>query len=213
MVTEGCSDHQIKYWFDPQKEFDLGDISVDELYSSKLKEALNTYHKASDALYYIFMIAFIATIIEIVSGIGAIFSRWGSFFTTLVSLVAGVFTIALAVYVSVMFPIISGAINNDLKDVDITSETGKRVLACLWLAAACAVVSFIFWLMSICCCSGRSPYGHKNDRNAPVAEKATYPYERVGPFGNAANNSQSAVPLTSMAAHPGGTAYEPYRHA
>lgn len=88
MVTEGCSDPHIKYWFDPKKEFNLGDIPVDELYSDKLKNALNTYHKASNALYYIFIIAFVTTIVEILAGIGAIFSRWGSFFTTLVSLVS-----------------------------------------------------------------------------------------------------------------------------
>lgn len=114
-----------------------------------------------------------------------------------------------------MFPIISGAINHDLKDVDIKSNIGKRVLACLWLAAVFAFVSFIFWLMSICCCSGRSPYGHKDTRRSLDDEKpSSYTYDRVGPFGgHVSNGSQSAVPLTSMAANDGATAYEPYRHA
>ncbi|KAI5282486.1 hypothetical protein KEM54_002700 [Ascosphaera aggregata] len=219
MITEGCSSPHRKYWFDPKKEFNLGDIPVERLYSADFKEALEAYQKASEALYYIFIVAFITTILEILVGIGAIFSRWGSFFTTLVSLVAGVFTVALAIYVSVIFPIISGAINNDLADLKIKSSIGRRVLACLWIAVLCAAVSFLFWFSSICCCSGKSPYGHKGDRprgrGINAAEKGTYNYERVGPFGpGGAANDGSQVPLTSMAAtREGGTAYEPFRHA
>jgi len=85
-----------------------------------------------------------------------------------------------------------------------------------WLAVAFSWGAAIFWLFSVCCCSGRSGNDGKNKR--VNVEKTPYTYERVaspylGQSAHANPNRASTgggVPLQSVG--QGGKAYEPYRH-
>jgi hypothetical protein len=83
--------------------------------------------------------------------------------------------------------------------------------AVVWLAAAFSLASTFFWLISICCCSGKSP--HKK----VVVEKTPYTYERVAsPYMGASGNHHAAsVGVQPPVAGHGtsGSAYEPFRHA
>jgi hypothetical protein len=71
-----------------------------------------------------------------------------------------------------------------------------------------------FWFLSVCCCSGRSPYNknaERASRGKTRAEKTPYTYERVGSPYMGPNAGQS-VPLNSYGgAQPTGSAYEPFR--
>jgi hypothetical protein len=105
-----------------------------------------------------------------------------------------------------------GGINTGLKPFNIKAALGRDMFVLFWLAVIFAVSGGMFWLLSVCCCSGRSPYNRDNRRRGVTAEKTPYTYERVAsPYGG--NMGGSAVPLTTMQPAPQReTAYEPYRH-
>ena len=101
------------------------------------------------------------------------------------------------------------------------------MLGVTWLAVLFSLASGLFWLVSACCCSGRSPYhGARNaHRRSVIAEKAPYTYERVSsPYGGTppAGGGYSidptvvyntgAGPEGLQTSHGSQGAYEPYRH-
>jgi hypothetical protein len=140
--------------------------------------------------------------------------------------VSTVFTIASAITSTALFAVLTGGINTALKPYEIEASLGTHMLGVTWLAVAFSLASGLFWLLSSCCCSGRSPYhGAKRNNRSVIAEKAPYTYERVSsPYvrpqdtgydlnqvGGYSSGPGPQVPLTS--AHVGHQdAYEPYRH-
>ena len=102
-----------------------------------------------------------------------------------------------------------------LKPYNIKASMGKNMLATLWLGVAFALASGFFWLISTCCCSGRS------DKKKIVVEKTPYTYERVAsPYMGASGNAHQMHDLPAHAHHGGapaghgtsGSAFEPFRH-
>lgn len=82
---------------------------------------------------------------------------------------------------------------------------GTKMLSVLWLGVAFSLASGFFWLISVCCCSGKS--GHKK----VVVEKTPYTYERVAsPYMGVSGNAHEMHPPTGHGTT--GSAYEPFRH-
>ena len=168
------------------------------------------------------MVAFVATILEILLGVFAICSRWGSCVTTLASVVAFLFTTAAAITSTVLFSIFKSSLGPVLKAYGIYLDLGKNMLAATWLAVVFALGAVLFWTFSVCCCSGRSPYNHNNRHKGGVtAEKAPYTYEPLGagsaqPYGHHHSTSYpppvhpNEYPMTNQPGHT--NAYEPFRH-
>ncbi|EZF24357.1 hypothetical protein H112_03212 [Trichophyton rubrum D6] len=205
-----CSPRRSRFWFNPAEVWGVDD-TIEQLYPSSLQKGLNTYQKVAGWIYVAYAVAISASAIQLLVGISAIFSRWGSFFTTLVAGVATVFTIGGAATASVLYGTLVGAIKAGLKPFDIKADVGTRMLAIYWLGGLLTLAGGFFWLLSVCCCSGRSPYGHRDDRRGITAEKTPYTYERVAsPYGV---HPGSAVPMHNMPPHhTQDTAYEPFRH-
>jgi hypothetical protein len=81
----------------------------------------------------------------------------------------------------VLFSTLVGTFNEVLKPYGIRGTVGATMLRTTWAAAAFSLAASFFWLLSVCCCSGRSPYGRGKDKNKRVkVEKTPYTYERVG---------------------------------
>lgn len=209
--VQKCTEKKAKYWFDPVEVWDLPD-QVEDLFPKSLDKGLTSYRRVAKWLFIAYVIAFVANVVQLLIGITAIFSRWGSFATTIVGGVASLFTILASVTASALYGILTGAIKGGLKDLKITASMGGRMFAITWIAVAFTVAAGIFWIFSVCCCSGRSPYNHKDKRGrGVVAEKTPYTYERVtSPYGNPAPGQN--VPMHNMPARQD-MAYEPYRHA
>jgi hypothetical protein len=97
---------------------------------------------------------------------------------------------------------------------------GKNIYVATWLAVAFSLAGSLFWIISSCCCSGRSPYHGSSKTRGVTAEKAPYTYEPLGPqanqtpaaFGNTSYPPPPAhgnqVPMQNMR----NNAYEPFRH-
>jgi len=201
-VIKDCSPRKNSFWFDPVEVWKLNQTGI---FDDKMDKALNAAHKFAGWMFASYMIAIVLTVAEFLVGLAAIFSRWGSLVTTIVSTAQSIFVFAAAVTSTALYGSEVGIIESTMKVYNIHASLGKNMMAWVWLAVAFSTASGFFWTISICCCSGKSP--HKKIK----AEKTPYTYERVAsPYVGA-----SAGPAPAMAppAHStSGSAYEPFRH-
>lgn len=210
-----CSPRKAQFWFNPVEVWKLNNTGVEDLLPDNLQKALNTYKDVSKWMFIAYAVAFVATVVELVVGLTAIFSRLGSLITSLVSGIAFLFTAAASVTSTVLFAVLTGTFNSALKKYGLHGSMGSHMYVATWLAVAFAAGSGLFWLLSSCCCSGRSPYHGDRRGRRVTAEKAPYTYERVGsPYLGPSSGPAPAY-------HPGNNvpmqnirhdAYEPYRH-
>ncbi|EAS29293.3 uncharacterized protein CIMG_08039 [Coccidioides immitis RS] len=207
-----CTEKEPNYWFDPVEVWGLGDDARD-YFPKALSKGLSAYRKVAHWLFVAYIIALASSVVQLVLGISAVFSRWGSLVTTIFATISTLFTILASITASALYGILAGAINGGLKPFNIKASLGGRMFAITWLATLFAVAGGVFWLFSVCCCSGRSPYDHRDRkaRRGMVAEKTPYTYERVAsPYGGH-NMGASATPLNPMTPAQG-SGFEPYRH-
>ncbi|KAF1958760.1 hypothetical protein CC80DRAFT_408478 [Byssothecium circinans] len=202
-----CSERKNYFWFNPVEVWKLGDTPAQKLFPEDMQKGLETYHKVSRWMFTAFMIAVASTVVEILVGIAALFSRWGSFVTTIVSTVSTIFTFAAAITVTSLYATLVAVFESVMKPYNIKASMGKQMLATLWLGVAFSMASGFFWLFSVCCCSGKS--SHKKT----IVEKTPYTYERVAsPYLGGSGNGHQMHDMGHSGGHgTSGSAYEPYR--
>lgn len=205
-----CSPKQAEFWFNPVDVWGLNGTGVEALFPKELKDGLDAYHTASKWMFVAYVAALITTVLEIVVGVSAIFSRWGSFATTIVSTLSTVCLMGASIVATILFSTLAGSFNSVLKAYSIKATVGVAMLRVSWLAVAFSLGSGIFWFFSICCCSGRSPYGNRKDKRVRV-EKTPYTYERVGSPNLGHHDNGSSVPLSNIGSRGNAGAYEPFR--
>ncbi|KAF1913899.1 integral membrane protein-like protein [Ampelomyces quisqualis] len=201
-----CSKSKSNFWFDPFSVWELKDTSAQKVLGEDLQKGLNTYKKVAGWMVWAFGIALLLSAAEFIIGFFAIFSRWGSLVTTIVSTAQTLFVIAAAATATAVYAVLTGAFESVLKPYNIKATMGRQMLSVVWLAVAFGLASGLFWLLSTCCCSGRS--AHKK----VSVEKTPYTYERVASPAFPAQHGQHTA---SVGAGHGqsGTAYEPFRQS
>jgi hypothetical protein len=85
--TQNCSKPKAEFYFNPITIWQLNDTGVEDVLPDDLSKALNVYKNVSKWMFIAYIVAFVATIVELVVGLFAICSRWGSCVTSLVSAV------------------------------------------------------------------------------------------------------------------------------
>lgn len=201
-----CSKSSTKFWFDPFSVWELKDTSAQKVLGEDLQKGLDTYKKVSGWMVWSFGIALILSAAEFVIGFFAIFSRWGSLVTTIVSTAQTIFIIAAAATATAIYSTLTGLFHSVLEPYNIDAWMGKQMLSVVWLAVAFGLASGFFWLISICCCSGKSP--HKK----VSVEKTPYTYERVASPAFPAQHGQQTS-YVGAGHGQSGTAYEPFRQS
>ena len=230
-----CSKRTNEFWFNPVEVWGLNQTQADALFGKELTNGLKVYRTVAKWMFISYLVATIATAVEVIVGFFALFSRWGSLVTTIVSSVSGIFLIGFALTSTILFSTLTGTFNHALKKYNIHASLGHNVFVLIWLSVAFSWAAGIFWLFSSCCCSGRSDrikgYNDKPSQSSRgasggggggrgfKAEHTPYTYERVeSPFlGHSANagtgpspSYHQNVPMANMG--PKDTAYEPFRH-
>ncbi|EME49275.1 hypothetical protein DOTSEDRAFT_163502 [Dothistroma septosporum NZE10] len=234
-----CSKRKSDFVFDPLTVWAVATLENNsEEYEDKIlgesgRKALSAYRAVAKWMFIAYQVSFWTTLATIVVGILAIFSRWGSLITWALAFVSSFFTIAAVLTSTILFSVLVSALNKALKDYGIRLTLGHSALTTCWLAVAFSWGATLFWLFSVCCCSGRSNPHHKSNKgglwNAEpkgqgyrglTVEKTGGggDYERVAsPYVGGHHDDQ--VPLQNFAAQPAGhghqqgAGYEPYRHA
>ncbi|KAJ5137662.1 uncharacterized protein N7443_010047 [Penicillium atrosanguineum] len=223
--TTSCSSPKSEYYFNPLEVWGLDNDAVKDELPDDYTKVMKIYKAVSKWMFIAYVLAFATTIVEILVGMFAICSRWGSCVTTLFAVLAFLFTTAASVTATVLFSIMDSTAGNLLDAYGIKFTMGKNMYAATWLAVVFSLAGTLFWLFSVCCCSGRSPYNHRNRErrnNGITAEKAPYTYEPLGagavPYGNQHPNHTS-YPPTAANEYPmtntnngRANAYEPFRH-
>lgn len=215
-----CTDPKAYFWFNPINVWGLNStgVPVDDYLPKAFRDGLSVYHSASKAIFYLYTGALAAAAVTLLVGISAIFSRLGSFFTTFCAAAMALLLLGASITATAVYITLRGALDGTLKkEYGIDSTVGTKVLTVTWIGTALALGAAFFWLLSVCCCSGRSPY-HPGNREArrTRAEKTPYTYERVGSPYLGPTDHQS-VPLNTLGPHGGGyveqrgAAYEPFR--
>lgn len=81
--TTFCSEPQPEFWFDPFKVWNVDEAK--NMLPEDAEKTMNIYKNVSKWMFIAYIIAFIATALELIVGLFAICSRWGSCVTTLIS--------------------------------------------------------------------------------------------------------------------------------
>ena len=63
-----------------------------------------------------------------------------------------------------MFSTLAGALKGLFSPYNIKVNIGTRALEITWIATAFSIGATLFWLFSICCCSGRSNPHHRSNK-------------------------------------------------
>ncbi|CAN9117510.1 unnamed protein product [Alternaria alternata] len=203
-----CSARKFQFHFDPLAIWQMNNTNIQEVLGDKYDSGMNAYKKAAGWMNWAFVITLVLTAVEFVVGFFAIFSRWGSLVTTVISTAQTIFAILAAATATAIYGTITGVFKTVLEPYNIGSSMGSQMLSVLWLAVAFSIGSGFFWLISVCCCSGKS--GHKK----MVVEKTPYTYERVAsPAFGQSGHQMSSWPKSQQDPPKMGqpTAYEPFR--
>lgn len=221
-----CSSPKAFFWFDPITIWGLDSNTTGQAIENVLPESLRTglatYEKVSKVMSIAYLVAAIATVLTLLIGISAIFSRWGSLITTVFATVSWIFLVAGSAIAIALFASLKTVLNKELeKEYGIVTDIGNKGYVVTWIGSAFALGSGVFWFFSVCCCSGRdhNPWNPGNkDARRTRAERTPYTYERVGspylgpqgdqavPLGNVGHSGYYSQPTAQKQ-----TAYEPFR--
>ncbi|TKA75048.1 hypothetical protein B0A55_05996 [Friedmanniomyces simplex] len=135
-----------------------------ELLGKSGKEALDAYRHVAKWMFIAYEISFWTTLATIVCSILAVFSRWGSFLTWVFSITSSLITFAAVLTSTVLFAALTGALETLLHPYGIRISLGTHALTLIWLAVLFSWAATLFWLFSVCCCSGRSNPHHRSNK-------------------------------------------------
>ena len=200
-VADFCTQRNTQFWFNPSEVWGLNETSTFKIPKDFDKVVDNYKTRAAKWITALYILTVTSTVIEILVGIGGLFSRLGSLFTTLSSLVSTVFSFAFAVLATATYAGMTASGNLDLKSYGIQFRLGSTIYVYIWLSVVCSVASVLFWAFSSCCCSGRS----RNPEANTKANTEGHSYTRVdGPYAQ-----HSTAPSSTVGGRPG--AYEAFR--
>jgi hypothetical protein len=188
------------------------------------------YQSASKWMHIAYYVAFCTTIASVLTGLLGICSRWGSCITSIVSSASTLFTILAAATSTAIFSTLVGTFDTAFRPYDIQLSLGTHMMALDWIAVVFSMAASMFWVLSICCCSGKSNNrgGRKRESNMPTAARQpTFPflnrgYQPLGdqtqgtlPYGAPPAHNERDVEMNDYGNSPykgRGEAYEPFRH-
>jgi hypothetical protein len=210
-----CSSREARYWFNPVEVWGLNNSGIADLVPKEIQKGLNIYKGVSQWMFVAYAIAFFASLANIIVGLLAICSRWGSCVTTIVSCTATLFSFLAALTSTILFSVLTGTFNSVLKTYGIHLSIGTKMFSLDWIAFAFSLGATLFWTVSICCCSGKSD--RKDRSGGEKGFAAPFAGKGYQPLGGAAHGQQhSNVEMNnfgSSSPYKGReTAYEPFRH-
>ncbi|EGP92360.1 uncharacterized protein MYCGRDRAFT_53034, partial [Zymoseptoria tritici IPO323] len=155
-----CSKRKQNFVFDPVKVWGL----EEKILGKSGKEALHAYRTVAKWMFIAYQVAFWTTLATLVVGIFAVFSRIGSLCTWILALISTLFTFIAVLMSTILFSVLVPALNKVLDDYGIKLSLSTPQLTVVWLAVAFSLAGSLFWLFSICCCSGRSNPHHRSNK-------------------------------------------------
>lgn len=181
-------------------------ITEDEI-PDNVKKVNKAIKVVSNVMVAMFCCGVVATVVTFIVGWFGLLSRWGSCVTTIFADVAFFFILSGSIIATALYATLKEGFNRALDDFGAVATLNNRTLVIMWLGVGFAFGAALFWMMSTCCCSGRSKkIMESSPRSGGTYEKAPYTYERVAaPYAPTSQIHSSGAQT--------GVGYEPYRHA
>ncbi|KAJ6187210.1 hypothetical protein N7519_002118 [Penicillium mononematosum] len=199
-----CTDPKAQFYFNPSSILGMSEAQLEKELGSGMKKTMNVYKAVSKWMFIAYLVAFIATCAQVLLGIFAIFSRWGSCVTTIVSIVSFLFTLGASLTSTIMFSIAKGSLGTALKVYGVEVDLAPAAAPAARPTATRTVTT---------------PAAASLQRRPP------YTYEPIGaahpPFGSPQPQHgystsyppphHNDIPMTNN--NQQSSAYEPFRHA
>ncbi|RDL31111.1 uncharacterized protein BP5553_09900 [Venustampulla echinocandica] len=178
----------------------------------ELASALKTFTAVTKWTTVVYIIAIIATAVELVVGLFGFCSRVGSCVTYLVSGIATMSLIVATVMATAVSAIAVGAVKSVAKAYGVQASINTSFLATAWLAVAFSLAAGLFWLFSMCCCASDN---HSKKRNSHADKEKLIPtgnYHHIENPQQVHSGHYGAPSGAPMYGGRGNGAYEPYSH-
>lgn len=185
MSVNFCSGRQLQWGFDPSIVWGMPQKTQIDVFGNSFNSWMQDTYLASSRKWiptlYILGVTF--TAIQILVGIGGLFSRLGSLFTTIFSIFTTSLNFSFALLTTITYVRLTN-LQTSFATSGVEIQIGRTALIYVWFAWALSFVGSLFWAFSSCCCSGRSR-GEAKPVAPQMAEQNPYTYERVteAPFG------------------------------
>lgn len=177
--VKNCSSTSISYAFNPEQIINsTSNASSAVTWPGSVTKAQKAINVAEKAMNVCYLLGFIATCATFVVGWFGLLSRWGSCVTVIFADIASFFLLVGSIISTSMFFSLKAAFNKVLTDFHVKAEVGGPMMSITWLAFAFSFGASFFWLLSTCCCSGRTSRVMKS---GPAGKGANdHGYQRVG---------------------------------
>ncbi|KAI9640353.1 hypothetical protein NHQ30_011098 [Ciborinia camelliae] len=185
---------------------------------SEVEKALKTFAVVSKWTQVVYIIALIATGVELFLGIFAMCSQAASCVTYMVSGFSTTAIMAASIMATVLCSVSVGAIKTTAKAYGIQASIDTHFLVITWFAVVFSVASSFFWVFTICCCaathnnnkSSKNNRRSVNDQEKLLAQNTAYQKIDNPETGYVGQQQGIYHPQPHQPTRTG--AYEPYSH-
>lgn len=190
---------------------------------SEIKDSLKAFRHVTKWTEVVFIAAFVALAVEIILGIFTSCSTLMSCCTWIFAGIAAALVCCSAALATAMAAIVAGAVEGTAKFYGVRASINTKFLAIVWIAAAFAIGSALFWVFTICCCKPEKRSRNKNrqsqsgEKLLPTGGSGYAPLGndhemQTGYYNQNQSQSQYGAPRYPSGAARSDLAYEPYSH-
>ncbi|KAL2835849.1 hypothetical protein BJX68DRAFT_260083 [Aspergillus pseudodeflectus] len=138
------------------KVLGLQDSWVEEIFPDKFNTAMHVYKSALAGISIFYITAAASSVLMLLSGVAATLSRWGSSLTTLFTVASALCNVVWSGLATGVYATLVGILRLVFDPHGNGASMGTSMLAASWLATLFSLLACPFWVLSSCCCSGRS---------------------------------------------------------
>jgi len=189
----------------------LAATGVNATFPKEITTALKTYIVVSKWTQIVYSIAFVLSVITLISGLFGFCSRAGSCFTYFLSGLATTAIIVASLMATLSAAVVVAAIKASAHSFKVTASINRNYLSVTWLAVAFSIGSGLFWLFSVCCC--KAEHRHNDKRQSQKFGPSSYTPIHDPSAPTAYGHQQQQGMTYNHQMKPTGAGYEPYTHA
>lgn len=184
---------------------------------SDVEHSLKTFIHVSKWTQVVYIIALIATGLELFLGLFAICSRAASCVTYIIAGFSTTAVVIASIMATVLGSVTVGAIKTAAKAYGVEASIDTHFLAVTWLAVVFSIASSFFWVFTICCCASNDRKAPKNNRRSANDSEKLIPhntaYQKIDGPETGYVGQQQGIYHPQQYHQPTRTgAYEPYSH-
>ncbi|KAL2835888.1 actin cortical patch SUR7/pH-response regulator pali [Aspergillus pseudodeflectus] len=154
--STNCTTPRASFWFNFTEVLGLQDSWVEEIFPDKFNTAMHVYKSALVGISIFYIAVATSSVLTLLSGVAATLSQWGSSLTTLFAVASALCNVVWSGLATGVYATLVGILRLVFDPHGNGASMGTSMLAASWLATLFSLLACPFWVLSSCCCSGRS---------------------------------------------------------